>query len=303
MPELPEVETIRRGLDNLVIGKQVSAVDFDTAKSFPNSPSDVRKFLIGAKVKTINRRGKALIIQLDSGYSLIIHLRMTGQLVYDDGTTHFGAGHPNDSLVSSLPDKSTRVKLTFTGGSRLFFNDQRKFGWVRLYPSLMIDEIDFFRRLGPEPLAPDFTWQNFRGRLLLRPRSSIKATLLDQSVVAGVGNIYADESLWEARIHPSTTVNSLTVKDFKNLHLALIKVLNLSLDYGGSTDRNYVNVEGKRGSYLEFASVFRRQNQPCPRCSMLIEKIRVAGRGTHYCPHCQKLKPTNKRSVYTMEDK
>ncbi len=303
MPELPEVETIRRGLDKLIIGKQVSAVDFDTPKSFPNSPEDVKKFLINSTIEGISRRGKALIIQLNSGYSLIIHLRMTGQLVYDDGETHFGAGHPNDSLISRLPDKSTRVTLAFSDGGQLFFNDQRKFGWMRLYPSSIIDEIDFFRRLGPEPLAAEFNWLELRKRLMRRPRSVIKAALLDQSVIAGVGNIYADESLWEAKIHPSTAVSELSAKDFKNLHDALIKVLNLSLEYGGSTDRNYVNAEGRRGSYLEFASVFRRENQPCPRCGTTILKIRVAGRGTHYCPHCQKLKPTKKSSLYRMEDK
>jgi formamidopyrimidine-DNA glycosylase len=298
MPELPEVETIKRGLDNLIIGKQVLAVDFDTPKSFPNAPSDVKQFLIGAKVETITRRGKALLFRLSSDYSLIVHLRMTGQLVYDDSHTHFGAGHPNDSLISHLPDKSTRVQLSFTDGSLLFFNDQRKFGWMRLYPSTMVDEINFFSRLGPDPLAADFSWQKLRERLMKRPRSVIKAVMLDQSILAGVGNIYADESLWEASIHPATPVNALTVKDFKNLHTALIKVLNLSLERGGSTDRNYVNAEGGRGSYLEFASVFRRQNQPCPRCGRTIIKVRIAGRGTHLCPYCQRVKSIKKEVVY-----
>ncbi|MGH7234081.1 MAG: bifunctional DNA-formamidopyrimidine glycosylase/DNA-(apurinic or apyrimidinic site) lyase [Candidatus Saccharimonadales bacterium] len=290
MPELPEVETIKRGLSKLIINKQVAKVDFDTAKSFPNASADVNRFLIGSKVKAISRRGKALLVELSSGYTLIVHLRMTGQLVYNGGKVHFGAGHPSDSLINLLPDNSTRATITFTDKSKLYFNDQRKFGWMRLHPSALISDIDFFRRLGPEPLAPGFGWQQLATRLKTRPRSAVKAALLDQSVLAGVGNIYADESLWGAKIHPATIVMALSNEDFKALHTALIKVLTLSIERGGSTDRNYVDAEGKRGSYLEFASVFRRQNLPCPRCAATIIKTRVAGRGTHYCPQCQQVK-------------
>lgn len=290
MPELPEVETIKRGLERLVVGKQISKIDFDNAKSFPNSPADVKQFLINCQINDIERRGKALLLNLNSDYSLIVHLRMTGQLVYHNGKEHFGAGHPNDSLINRLPDKSTRVCLTFSDGSNLFFNDQRKFGWMRLQPTSAIDEISFFRRLGPEPLQSNFSWPDLRLRLSRRLRTSIKAALLDQSVIAGVGNIYADESLWGAKIHPATLVGALTAADYRRLHTSLIDILNLSIELGGSTDRNYVDAEGKKGSYLEFARVFRRQNQACPRCGEIILKIRVAGRGTHFCPRCQVIK-------------
>jgi formamidopyrimidine-DNA glycosylase len=287
MPELPEVETVRAGLQRLIVGCTFARVTHDTPKSFPNAPADVRQFLVGAKVVEVTRRAKVLLIELSSKYSLVIHLKMTGQLVFQGKGVHFGAGHPNDSLVGKLPDKSTRVELTFKDGSTLFFNDQRKFGWVRLMPTAEIPQLDFFKKVGPEPLGHDFTWQVLRGRLLRRKNTNIKAAILDQSVVAGVGNIYADESLWGAKIHPASIVRTLTDKNFKDLHKSLQAILHLAIEKGGSTDRHYVDAEGKRGSYLSFASVFRREGQPCPRCGTIIEKIRVAGRGTHICPHCQ----------------
>jgi formamidopyrimidine-DNA glycosylase len=212
MPELPEVETVRIGLSQLLPGKQITAVDFDWPKGFPNSAQDVEAFLVGAKVIEVKRRAKVLLIELSSKYCLVIHLKMTGQLVFrsKDDTERFGAGHPNDSLIGTLPDKSTRVTFTFADGSRLFFNDQRKFGWVRLMPTVEVPNIDFFLKVGPEPLEADFTPQVMLGRLQRRKNSGIKAVLLDQTVVAGIGNIYADESLWGAKIHPLTVVKNLT---------------------------------------------------------------------------------------------
>lgn len=288
MPELPEVETVRVGLLALLPGKTVRAVNFDWPKSFPNSPADVETFLIGASVKDVRRRAKVLIIDLDNDYSLIIHLKMTGQLVFraNDDSSHFGAGHPSASLVGNLPDKSTRVSLDF-GDSKLFFNDQRKFGWMRLLPTIEIPEIDFFRKLGPEPLASDFKPQDFIKCLQRRPKSNIKAVLLDQTIIAGVGNIYADESLFAAKVHPLTLVRDLSEEQLGVLFRELRAVLRLSIKKGGSSDRNYVNAKGGKGSYLSFAKVFRRDGQPCLVCGTIIEKSRVAGRGTHICPTCQ----------------
>lgn len=288
MPELPEVETVRIGLDQLIVGKRIAAVTHDWPKGFPNAPTDVETFLVGAAVKAVRRRAKVLLIDLDSGYSLVIHLKMTGQLVYRDKKQRFGAGHPNDSLVGDLPDKSTRVIFDFTDQSRLFFNDQRKFGWVRLMPTIEVMTLDFFQKVGPEPLAADFTAEQFIDRLMRRAKSGIKAVLLDQTVVAGIGNIYADESLWGAKIHPETKVCDVPRAKLVQLYASLRNVLALSIEKGGSTDRNYVDAGGRRGSYLAFANVFRREGKPCPRCGVLIIKTRVAGRGTHTCPHCQK---------------
>lgn len=287
MPELPEVETVRIGLQGFLPGKTVEAVHHDWPKGFPNAPADVEQFLIGAKIVEVTRRAKVLLIELNTEYSLVIHLKMTGQLVYRGDHERFGAGHPNDSLVHDLPDKTTHVYFDFTDGSHLYFNDQRKFGWVRLMPTVEVPHLDFFLKVGPEPLSDDFTSTDFIQRLSRRVKSGIKAVLLDQTVIAGIGNIYADEGLWAAKIHPETKVQDVPKAKLVTLYTEMRRILQLSIEKGGSTDRNYVNAEGKKGSYLTFAKVFRREGKPCPRCGTTILKMRVAGRGTHLCPVCQ----------------
>lgn len=288
MPELPEVETVKRGLHGLIIGRKIKAVEHDTPKSFPNAASDVEEFLVGATVVDVRRRAKVLLIDLSSAYTIVIHLKMTGQLVFR-GEAVFGAGHPNDSLIGELPDRSTRVTFTFTDDSHLYFNDQRKFGWAKLMPTLEVPNIDFMKKVGPEPLEADFTAEAFAERFKRRAKTSIKAALLDQTVVAGVGNIYADESLWGAKIHPRRLVNTITSGEYIELYHELRSVMNLAIEKGGSTDKNYVNAEGKRGSYMDFARVFRREGKACPRCGTTIIKFKAAGRGTHVCPNCQKI--------------
>lgn len=316
MPELPEVETIRVGLQKLLLDMQVVSANSDNLKSFPNDKHEVDNFLVGAKVIDIRRRAKVLMIDLSTNYTLVIHLKMTGQLVFVQQTKsteyrvkslesnslntkykiqntrpkpelRFGAGHPTDSLIGKLPDRSTRVTINFTDGSRLFFNDQRKFGWMRLMPTAEVPNIDFMKKVGPEPLTTNFTADVFAKCILRRKNSNIKAVLLDQTVLAGIGNIYADESLFLARIHPTSTVKDIPKKSIKKLHGDIKYVLKLSIQKGGSTDRNYVNAEGKRGSYIDFAKVFRKNGQPCPVCGTIITKIKVAGRGTHVCSNCQ----------------
>lgn len=311
MPELPEVETIRIGLAKLLPKRVIKDVWHDWPKSFPNAPGDVARFLVGAKIKNIRRRAKVLIIELSSGYSLVIHLKMTGQLVFvgpskgvvkPKNTVYkslseearrnrfgrFGGGHPTDSLIMDLPDKSTRVVLDLTDGSKLYFNDQRKFGWIRLLPTAEVPLIDFMQTVGPEPLEDDFTVDKFIKRLRQRGKSPVKAVLLDQKVLAGVGNIYADESLWLAKVHPMRTVATIPRPKLVALYNGLRDVLRLAIERGGSTDRNYVNAKGERGSYLEFAQVFRKVGQPCPRCGTPIIKIRAVGRGSHICPREQR---------------
>jgi formamidopyrimidine-DNA glycosylase len=323
MPELPEVETVRLGLVSLIVGKSITKITHDRAKSFPNPETEVSKFAIGAKIIDVRRRAKVLMIDLSTGYTFVIHLKMTGQLVFvgqrktlkskseilknnknkkeknlgfgphdlefSETETRFGAGHPNNSLVGNLPDKSTRVDFFLGDSEHLYFNDQRKFGWVRLMPTIAVAEIDFMKKVGPEPLEDDFRPKVLIKRLQKRKNSSIKAALLDQTVLAGVGNIYADESLWGASIHPASLVRDLSNARLTKLHSEIIYVLKLSIEKGGSTDRNYVNAEGKRGSYIDFARVFRKEGDPCPRCQTTIIKTRVAGRGTHLCPSCQQL--------------
>lgn len=352
MPELPEVETIRLGLQRLIVQKTVDQVhNYTSPKSFPNSDADVSQFLLGASISNVRRRAKVLLIELSSQYTLMIHLKMTGQLVYEPlplpsskiplesshrsldagpdavsaptfasqalpkvgaapydvtrskqwsglysnshipiaaaSEARFGGGHPSDSLVGELPDRTTREHIEFSDGSRLYFNDLRKFGWMKLLPTAAVPEIDFMKKVGPEPLEAGFTAQDFIARIRRHSGTTVKAAILDQTVLAGVGNIYADESLWGAHIHPASRVRDLNDKQLARLLEQIKYVLKLSIEKGGSTDKNYVDAEGKKGSYLKFANVFRLEGQPCPRCGTTIEKIRVAGRGTHVCPVCQ----------------
>ena len=289
MPELPEVETVRRGLAELLPGRVVArAVVFDSPKSFPNAPSDVEQFLYGAHVTAVRRRAKVLMIDLDTRYSLVVHLKMTGQLIFR-GAQSFAGGHPNDSLIGELPDRSTRVQMDFVDGSRLFFNDQRKFGWVKLLPTDEVKNLPFMQKVGPEPLDETTRAEDFIQRIRRRQNSMIKPAFLDQTVIAGVGNIYADEALWAAQIHPQTRVKNVSDQQLNTLFNELRQILQLSIDQGGSTDKNYVDAEGRKGNYLTFAHVFRREGQACHRHpDQEIIKLKVGGRGTHICPVCQK---------------
>ncbi|MFZ1242627.1 MAG: bifunctional DNA-formamidopyrimidine glycosylase/DNA-(apurinic or apyrimidinic site) lyase [Candidatus Saccharimonas sp.] len=288
MPELPEVETIRRGLNDLLVGKKITSVScIDSPKSFPNDPEKVRQFVNGAHVIAVRRRAKVLFIDLDTHYTLMVHLKMTGQLVFV-GTNRWGGGHPSDSLVGALPDRFTRVIISFDDTSQLFFNDLRKFGWMKLLPTAEIPTLPFMQRVGPEPLDSSLTSRQFIERVRRHNNTCIKAAILNQAVIAGVGNIYADESLWAAYIHPATRVSKLSDEQLQKLLHCIQKVMQLSIDNGGSTDKNYVDAEGRKGNYLSFANVFRREGLACKRHpGVLVEKIRVAGRGTHICPVCQ----------------
>ena len=288
MPELPEVETIRVGLNKLIVGKIIKrAQAIDSPKSFPNNQNDVNVFMVGATVAAVRRRAKVLLIDISTNYTMVIHLKMTGQLVYV-GAERFGGGHPDEDLINDLPGRFTRVVIEFTDSSHLYFNDMRRFGWVKLYPTLEVPNINFMQKVGPEPLSDDFTGAVLFERLQRRKNTTIKAAILDQTVLAGVGNIYADESLWAVKLHPATRVGVIPKSIIYSLTSAIKEVMLLSLSHGGSTDKNYVDAEGKKGNYLKFANVFRREGQTCPRHpSVLIEKLRVAGRGTHICPVCQ----------------
>jgi formamidopyrimidine-DNA glycosylase len=290
MPELPEVETVRLGLQEFLPGQAILSINTDWANSLPIADELIENYLIGAKVESVKRRGKLIIMPLTSKYSLLIHLKMTGQLVYRPNRGKgFGGGHPSDSLIDKLPNKSTRVTIKLSDGI-LFFNDQRKFGWVKLEKSQGLYRNNaFLSKLGPEPLEDSYTFELFNTAIQRHPNTSIKAAILDQTVLAGVGNIYADESLFAARIHPLTKAGLVSTIKLKRLYKSIREVMSLSISLGGSSDRNYVDAKGNKGSYLKFAKVFRKEGSPCPECGGVIKKIRAAGRGTHICPRCQKL--------------
>ncbi|MDO4889096.1 MAG: bifunctional DNA-formamidopyrimidine glycosylase/DNA-(apurinic or apyrimidinic site) lyase [Candidatus Saccharibacteria bacterium] len=281
MPELPEVETIRRGLLKCIRGLKISEVKVFCGKSFPGPVETI----LGATVKDLRRFGKALVIDLNNEVSLICHLRMTGQMIYR-GMKDFAGGHPSESFVEKLPNKQTRVEIEFEDGSKLFFNDQRKFGFMKPVPTEEVSKDKFIASLAPEPWQ--MTGQEFYERLQRHKGAPIKAVILDQKVICGLGNIYADEALFFAKIHPERKAGTISKKEAELLLEGAREVMERSIESGGSTMATYVKADGTRGDYLElFAKVFRREGKECERCGAEIVKIRVAGRGTHICPGCQ----------------
>ena len=297
MPELPEVETIKRGLTGFIKGAKITRVKVFCEKSFIG-PKEVVE---GQEIKGVRRRGKALLIDLSNGITMMIHLRMTGQLIYRSSEVEgmdliesghlktndsFAGGHPTDSFFTELPNKQTRVIFEFKTG-KLFFNDQRKFGFVKLIETSEVENDPFIKSLAKEPWEMSF--DEFKANLMRHKSQPIKATILDQKVIAGIGNIYADEALFFARIHPKRETGSLTDTEISNLLEGAKTTMQASIDSGGSTMATYVKADGTKGDYLRlFAKVFRREGEPCLNCGTEIIKIRVAGRGTHICPKCQK---------------
>jgi len=273
MPELPEVESIRRSLEPLVSGRQIVRAEIlDSRLVQPELSLDIATRLEGERILTLGRRGKYLLIRFESGKTLVIHLRMTGSL------RHRRAG--------GEPLPYERARLTLDDGCELVYRDVRRFGTWRL---LDADELESYldARVGPEPLEPDFSPELLRGRLAGR-RTALKAALLDQRTLAGLGNIYVDEALWAARLHPATAAGSLSREATVRLHGAIREALALGIARQGATLRDYALPDGEAGSMQNEFRVYGREGERCERCGAAISKTRVAGRGTWFCPRCQR---------------
>ena len=262
MPELPEVETIRRGLRGFILKKKIKRVEVLCEKSFVGEP-------VMGEVMAIRRFGKALVIDLDIGKSLMIHLRMTGQLIYD-GAARYAAGHPSENFVAELPNKQTRVVLEFEDGT-LYFNDQRKFGFIKVMDTDKVEEEEFIRKLAKEPW--EMSGEEFYEKLMRHRNAPIKAVILDQTIICGLGNIYADEALFGAGIHPERKCGEISLAEAEKLLLMAREVMTKSIESGGSTMATYVKADGTKGDYLElFAQVFHREGQPCKKCGAELKK-------------------------------
>jgi formamidopyrimidine-DNA glycosylase len=282
MPELPEVETIRLGLQRKIIGLKIKSVKVISLKSFIGNS----KILGGKKVLKVWRKAKILGIETD-GPIILFHLKMTGQLIFDDGKRFVG-GHPTSDMLKKLPNSHTRVIFTFNNGSRLYFNDQRRFGWVRVVTSTEVISNKLFEKLGPEPLEKEFSWEILKQNLLRHKSMPIKVALMDQRVVSGIGNIYASEACFAAGLDPRKRAGDLGDREFKKLHMGVIKVIKDGIKYGGSTRAHFVDADGHKGYFLDYAYVYGRDKHPCKVCKSLIQKIQLGGRGTYFCPQCQK---------------
>ncbi|MBI3485509.1 hypothetical protein HY025_01040 [Candidatus Daviesbacteria bacterium] len=246
MPELPEVETIKLGLQRKIIGLKIKKITVLNSKSFEGN----EKLLEGKKILKIDRLAKVLRLDFDCKFSLLIHLKMSGQLIYQ-GKDKFIGGHPTLDMQGQMPNKSTRVIFEFS--------DEKS-----------------------------FSWQILKENLYKHRNLNIKVAILDQKIVSGIGNIYGCEALFLAKIHPQTRVKDLSDNQFKKLHQAIIDSLSSGIKHGGSSKVHFVNEAGKKGLFLDHAFVYARENLACKICKNKIQKIKLAGRGTYFCPNCQK---------------
>jgi formamidopyrimidine-DNA glycosylase len=278
MPELPEVETIRARLAPRLEGRSLERVEIvDPRLTRPDPPEEIAAELEGERIAAVRRRGKYLVFEFESGRHLLVHLRMTGNVE-----------HPAQGGLAADPYR--RAVVTLDDGSDVAYRDVRRFGtWALLEPGELEDYF-LARRLGGEPLERGFTTRTLTKALENR-RAPIKAALLDQKAAAGVGNIYADEALWRARLHPLRPAGSLDADEIARLRKAIRAALQMGIARQGATLRDYRDPEGRRGRMQDEFKVYGRAGEPCSRCGTPIEKTRVGGRGTWYCPRCQPLDP------------
>ncbi|MFA4930392.1 MAG: bifunctional DNA-formamidopyrimidine glycosylase/DNA-(apurinic or apyrimidinic site) lyase [Patescibacteria group bacterium] len=286
MPELPEVETIRRDLAKAIINKKIVDIVIGKKKLIKNSLKTFSRDLYHHKITQINRVGKLLIFALDNKKYLLIHLKMTGQLIYQHCQTIVAGGHNYPPLGLCLPNQYSHIIFTFADHSQLFFNDQRQFGYLNTVNHRQLQTI--VNEYGIEPLAKNFTLASLT-KALANKKTVIKTTLLNQKNIAGIGNIYADEICHEAKIKPQRTTNKLTATEIKKLFLSANKIIKYAIKYRGTTFSDYVDSQGAKGNYSQHLKVYGREGKICLSCHQAkIKKIKIAGRGTHYCPHCQK---------------
>lgn len=303
MPEFPEVETISRQLHTVLPGKIISSVKILRDKNFIGNP----QILIKQKINSVSRFAKIIRIHLchpclpegrlepisgiyssKNPFPLIaIHLKMTGQLIFESKDSRIAGGHPNSDFFASLPTKHTRVILEFSDQSKLFFNDQRTFGWLKIINSQTEFDQEFTKLSGIEPFSPQFTWQNLKATLGKSTRA-IKLSILDQTKIVGIGNIYANDGLFLAHISPIRQSSSLSDSEWQSLTQNLKKVLIKSIKLGGTSQKDYVHFDGSKGSYQDNFLVYGKKEGNCPICQAKIMSVKLGGRSSFYCPHCQK---------------
>lgn len=280
MPELPEVETLKLGLKKYLVGHTIEDVEVRLPKILSGDTNDI----IGAKFADVKRYGKGLVLELDNGYALAIHIKLTGQLIYT------GTDEPQETQVSKvkvgeLPNRFTHVIFTLDQAAKLYYNDLRRFGWIKIIKTDQLNELPFFKELGPEPFAA-LTLEKFTA-IVAKSKTPIKPLMMDQTKIGGIGNIYANDSLFLAKILPTRPANSLHPEEVKRLFEAIETVLKRGLKYGGASELTYVNALGEEGHYQEHFLVYGKGGKPCSVDGTTIKKIVLGGRGTYYCSSCQ----------------
>ncbi len=278
MPELPEVETIRGDLQSLIVGREIISVHVLLPKLLRgSSKQEFESRLKGCRFTGVGRRAKIIILTLSSGDCLLVHLKMSGRLVY--------------LPVEVEREKHTHVIFALDNDYELRFVDMRQFGYIKLVDGCLLDQVSEIAGLGPEPLDQSFSEAVFARMIEEKKKSRrvIKALLIDQKFIAGIGNIYADEILHTSGIHPERQLASLSKRETESLYLAIISTLKVAIEFRGTTFDRYVDAVGRTGNYLEELRVYGRGGERCRECGSTIEKKKIAGRGTNFCPRCQKL--------------
>ncbi len=287
MPELPEIETVKLGLQKYLVGHKIENIEVRIPKMFIGKKEDI----IGAKITNIKRIGKGLIIEFNNDYFLVVHFKMTGQLVFRDAKDN----QPLSPKVGgdALPSKYSHIIFTLDKGAKLYYNDLRQFGWAKVLKKDELMEMPFFKEMGPEPrvgndlAGKELTFDYFKS-VLLKSNLPIKVILMDQKKIGGIGNIYANDALFKAGIDPRKKGKTLLEEELNKLYKAIFEVLRKSLEYGGSSDENFVNALGQDGAYQNHTLVYGKKGQKCPNGNGTIEKIMLGGRGTFFCPACQR---------------
>ncbi len=283
MPELPEVETIRIGAKKKLVGKTIKSIEVKVPKLFIGSCSDI----INSRIIDIKRVGKVLQVLLNNNQSILIHLKMTGQLVYqpkDKKISCAVGGHMQKAYGKKLPHKHTHIIYNFLDGSKLYFNDLRKFGWNKIIKTEKADKYFGQENFGPEPQSKDFT-NNYLENIFKKTNKKIKEVLVDQKKISGLGNIYVNDALYWAGILPNRKAKTLAKNEIANLKKAIEKVINLGLKQGGSSENTYVNIEGKRGKYMDFTATYQQKKDPKGH---LLKRQKIGSRSAFYCSICQK---------------
>ncbi len=299
MPELPEVETIRRELEQELVGRTITTVSVRVPKLVRGSLKHFRETVVGSRIVSVGRRAKLLLVGLSRGETMIVHLKLTGQFIFRNKRRLVVGGHPQEGGTVGLPNKFTHITFTLSGrhqashagragGATLFFNDLRKFGFFKLVQTNSLSSFLKEQGYGPEPLDSSFTVTSLQ-TLLKRKRSGrIKQVLMDQSFVAGVGNIYSDEALFRAKLLPTRDVRALRPIEVRRLHRSLRQVLQASLKLRGTSADQYLDAYGQQGGFVSHLAVYGREGEPCRVCRRPVVRKKMGGRSAHFCLHCQR---------------
>ena len=288
MPELPEIETVKLGLQKYLVGHKIEKIEI----KIPKMLAGPQKQILGTKITKIKRIGKGLIIEFDNGFVLAVHFKMTGQLVFQDKNTK-GLSLSKKVGGEILPSKYSHIIFTLDKGAMLYYNDIRQFGWMKILKKDDLMQMPFFSQMGPEPkVSSDFSGKeltlDYFKNVLLKSNLAVKVILMDQKKIGGIGNIYANDALFLAKIDPRRKGKSLNATELKKLYDAIFAVIKKSLRLGGSSDENFVNALGQDGNYQKHALVYGKQGERCSICNGIIEKVQLGGRGTFFCPKHQK---------------